>query len=183
MTDDVNKQCDWLDDYLAADLSTDSILEFEKHLGDCAACQAEVDQWDRMSQLLQKATSEFEQPSVLLEQETSAEYACRTELGRTDLNSRRIVGRTVAAVVAVAAACLLLALSFVENEQGKPSNELAKSETIEVQKPEETQAVPRVEFPDEFIGVPIDIEDENVTIVWVYPTATSETIQEHFNAE
>ena len=30
---------------------------------------------------------------------------------------------------------------------------------------------PKVEFSDDVIGVPIDIGEPNVTVVWLYPTA------------
>lgn len=178
MTNDANKQCDWLDDYLARDLSADRTLDFEEHLDDCSACRLEVEQWDAMSQMLRTATNELEKPSVGLVEEITAEYARRKQL-----TQRRIVGRTVAAVVAVAAAGLLFAISLIENEQSEPAVGKVENIVASPSKFKKVAQVQGIEFPDEFIGVPIDIDDENVTVVWVYPTVTKEAVQEHFNAE
>jgi anti-sigma factor RsiW len=169
MTNHGENQCDWLDDYLVGEMPPARKLDFEQHLAECATCQSEVDQWAAMSGMLKTATRELESPSAALVARIERERSVRIQRNR-----RRIVGWSVATVVA---ACLLFATRFIEFERPTSSDEPRKENVVAPHRTEIVSPSPLVELPENVIGVPIDIGEPNVTVVWIYPTAQIPTAQ------
>lgn len=167
MTNHAENKCDWLDDYLVGELPPVRTFEFKEHLDECMACRLEVDQWAAMSRMLKTATRELESPSATLPARIERERADRTQRNR-----RRAFRWRVAAVVGV---CLLFATIFVAFERSTPRGEKTEDEVADRPWIEVITPSPLVELPDNVIGVPIDIGDRNVTVVWIYPTVQIET--------
>jgi anti-sigma factor RsiW len=156
--------CDLLDDYVGGELSADRRSEFESHLETCQSCRNAVDEWRELCRTLATATHELEPPSRGLRERIEAAATVRTSReGRNPQKWR---------VAALMGTSLLSAALFSVMLRPAPRHdEIAK--TPEVQRPNTTAAFKRakLEFPDDVIGVPIDIGEPNVTVVWLYPTA------------
>ena len=163
MKNHLENRCDWLDDYLVGELTADRHFEFAEHLEECLECRSEVDHWSAMSHQLQTATRELEAPRATLPMRIERERARRTQRSR-----RRAFGWCVTTVVG---ACLLFATRFIEFEAPKPSDEPIADEVVVPHLAEVSAPPALVELPDSVIGVPIDIGDPDVTVVWIYPTA------------
>jgi anti-sigma factor RsiW len=160
----MNKRpCESLEEFLAGDLAVERRSEFENHCADCPSCRAAVEDWQALRQILQAATLELESPSAALSE--------RIERGPT------VFARAVAndertwKVAALLAASLLAAVLF--GDILRPVSPVATTN------PRAAEAVttaalsppPKIEFTGDVIGVPIDVGDPKVTVVWLYPEA------------
>jgi putative zinc finger protein len=158
--------CDALDDFLAGELAGDRRREFEAHLGDCPACRTEVAEWQNLSRKLKAATEELEVPP--------ADLAHRIErAAKFDGQTAVTTGRTWR-IAALIAASLLAAALFRESFRPtlRPNGESALTRPISVTAvPKPAVLCPSVEVHGKVIGVPIDVGDPNVTVVWLYPEA------------
>ncbi len=157
---------DALDDFIAGELAADCRAEFEAHLFDCPACRAEVAEWQALCRTLKAASDELEVPPADLAQriERVAKIA-----GQTVPKS----GRTWP-VAALIAASLLAAALFREMLQPtlRPNAEQVRSKPIlAATGPKPVPPPPSVEIHGKVIGVPIDVGDPKVTVVWLYPEA------------
>jgi anti-sigma factor RsiW len=162
--------CVSLDDFLAGELAADCRVEFKAHLADCSLCRAEVAEWQALCRTLKAASDELEVPPADLAQriERAAKVAGQTatENGRTW------------PVAALIAASLLAAALFSEilrptlqpdAEQARPKALVAA--TLPKSGPKAAPTRPSIEIHGKVIGVPIDIGNPNVTVVWLYPEA------------
>jgi anti-sigma factor RsiW len=156
--------CDALDDYLAGDLPADRRSEFKKHLEDCPSCRSAVDDWQALRRTLEIATRQLETPSRALYERIESQSPARPPRDGRDAQKWR--------VAALLGTSLLAAALFTVMLRPTPRrDELAKAP--EAKRPTTTTTLPRakVEFSDDVIGVPIDVGEQNVTVVWLYPTA------------
>jgi anti-sigma factor RsiW len=151
--------CQWLDDYLAGELPCDWVPLFEQHLQECPACGEEVTQWRELRAELSRASRALETPPDTLWRSIAQQCALAPAPPREPSRPRRLA-------VAVAV-CLAVGLFFttISTQQDLPQRDNAVDQ-IEVATP---RPVTRMELPDNVIGVPIDIDDPDVTVVWVYP--------------
>jgi len=152
--------CNWLEDYLAGELPCDWEPLFEAHLTNCAECREEVTDWRLLNERLREASETLEvlPPEWLasLEQQHKHPGIQRPEPPRTQF------------LPAVIAVCLLagLFLSLAPNQ-------------IREQKPPKVTETPfppevRVEVSENYISVPADVGDANITMVWIYPVVPPE---------
>jgi anti-sigma-K factor RskA len=160
--------CDFLDDFLAGELATDRRREFEDHLVDCPACRAEVADWELLRGTLKAATCQLEVPPADLSQriERGSKVTAQTETKE---------GRSWR-VAALIAASLLAAALFREilRPNLRPSAEPALPKTLVAASPPKLVPThPSIEIHGKVIGVPIDVGNPNVTVVWLYPEADS----------
>jgi len=166
MTQHSEQICDWLDEYLVGELPSARMLIFTEHQDACDACREAVDEWVAMSCMLRTATSALESPSPSLFARIDSDA---TSLQRCE--ERKSFGGPIAALVA---ACLVWAAVFVfdgqPSQQPEPPAEVARTPWSETLAPS-----PVVELPDDVIGVPIDIDDPDVTVVWIYPIVENKT--------
>lgn len=153
------QQCDWLDDYLAGELPCDWGPLFEQHLLHCTACRDEVAQWRTLRADLQRASLELEIPPEALFKSIQEKLEPAAALPREPSRARRFA----AAVAVCVVAALFLSTIFKKQEP------LPKRIDKTVVAAPKQQPVTRVELPDDVIGVPVDIGDPDVTVVWVYP--------------
>ncbi len=150
--------CEQLDDYLAGDLPCDWVAVFEQHVGQCPACSAEVTQWKKLGTDLQQASQALEAPSAALMESIRESCEPTRAPPREPTRARRL-----AAAVAV---CLTAGLWLAVIPGGRESSRPPKEDHV-VAVPK--GPITRVELPDNVIGVPVDIGDPDVTVVWVYP--------------
>ena len=151
--------CQWLDDYLAGELPCDWLPLFAQHVEDCPSCSEEVVQWRALRAKLSRASRTLEPPPAALLQ--SIQTICDPAPSPSRKPSR---ARRFAAAVAV---CLMAGLFFaVFTAQRNVPEVSVEDHVAEVTPP---RSVTHVELPDDVIGVPIDIGDPDVTVVWVYP--------------
>jgi hypothetical protein len=112
---------------------------------------------------LATATHELETPSRVLSERLETATAARPPRKGRDAQKRRVaalLGSSLAAAVLFA---------FVLRPAPR-HHEIAK--TPQAKSPTRATALSpaKLEFPDDVIGVPIDIGEPNVTVVWLYPT-------------
>jgi anti-sigma factor RsiW len=159
--------CDLLDDYLGRDLSVARQSEFEQHLATCEACRIAVSDWQTLCRTLVTATGELENPSPSLLERIHAGATVSTPPAARDIQRWRVAALAGAWLVAAA-----LFASFLRPRA--PQHELAKAPQPQRNLPKSIAAnaplPPKVQFSDDVIGVPIDIGEPNVTVVWLYPT-------------
>jgi anti-sigma factor RsiW len=165
--------CDSLDDYLAGDLPAERRSAFDQHLATCEACRVAVNEWQTLCRDLETATGELESPSPSLLERLQAGAAVPTPPASSDLQKWPDLQKWK--VAALVLASLVAALFFASILQPRPPHhELANAPQTqrELSKPTvaKTPSRPKVEFSDDVIGVPIDIGEPNVTVVWLYPT-------------
>jgi anti-sigma factor RsiW len=165
--------CDSLDDYLAGELPAELRLAFDQHLATCEACRLAVNEWQTLSQALETATGELESPGPSLLERLQAGAAVSTPPAHPDL--QKWPDSQKWRVAALVLASLVAALLFASILQPRPPHqELANAPQTrpELSKPTvaKTPVRAKVEFSDDVIGVPIDIGEPNVTVVWLYPT-------------
>jgi anti-sigma factor RsiW len=161
------RHCEQLDDFLSDELSADERSRFEQHLAECMACREQVDEWRSLQSLLRTASETLEQPSAELMRDVSGLVAApvaERPLSPVPLD-RAMQWRRIAAMVA---ACLLVAGLLSTLHWTVPQPDKAESSWVTTVTP-----LPDVELPENVIGVPIDIGDPDVTVVWVYPLSES----------
>lgn len=169
MTLESEFNCEWIDDYLGADLCASDRQRFEQHLAECPKCQDEVSDWNRLATTLRTAVEELEQPDErLLRRSMPVVEATDWEGSRRSAWSRAI---------AVTGACGLL-ITGLWLLTGMPQNPPAENRVVERQPLVSDEASAVVELPDDVIGVPLDIGDDSVTVVWLYPAVTRDDIQD-----
>jgi anti-sigma factor RsiW len=156
--------CDSLDDFLAGDLADDRRRELETHLVDCPACRAEVAEWQTLCRTLRAATETMEVPP--------ADLSSRVERGPIfTADETAKTGRTWRVAALIAASLLAAALfSEVLRPTLPPDAERALPKTL-VAAAKPAPPRPSIEVHGTVIGVPIDIGNPNVTVVWLYPEA------------
>jgi anti-sigma factor RsiW len=167
LTDD-SVLCDSLDDYLGGELPIARRSEFDQHLATCEACRVAVNEWRTLCRALKTATSERENPSPSFLERIHASAVVPALPADRDLQKWK--------VAALVGALLVAAALFASILQPHPAHrELAKAPITARALAKQTGAKPllppKVEFSDDVIGVPIDIGEPNVTVVWLYPTA------------
>jgi predicted anti-sigma-YlaC factor YlaD len=156
------RPCEQLDEYLAGGLQHESAKAFTNHLRECDDCRKAIDDWQEMVGLLRDATLQLELPPEDLVRKINSEYHVRPEPRRKPLAARM--------VAAAVAACLVAGIALVAFKWG--ATEDVEQETVKTVAQEQPPAQPevQVQLPDDVIGLPIDIDDANVTVVWIYPT-------------
>jgi anti-sigma factor RsiW len=158
--------CDSLDDYLGGDLSAARRAEFERHLPTCEACRNAVDEWRTLYRALETATSQLENPSPALLERVQSRLATLATHEDHDLKKWQVAALVGASLVAAALFAIML-------QPRAPRQELAKAPEAQRQLPKPSIAKlprPSLEFSDDVIGMPIDVGDPNITVVWLYPT-------------
>jgi len=168
MMNDRDNPCDALDDYLAGELPPAREAAFREHLDWCAACRMEVDGWAAIAGSLKRATCELESPDADLWVRIEHARASRQYGAR-----RRRLRCQFAAAACVAG---LVIAGFMAFDRSAPRSVVEKPDEPEAAAPLHMEVItpsPLVELPDDVIGVPIDVGDPNVTVVWVYPTVNA----------
>ncbi len=165
--------CDSLDDYLASELPAERRGAFDQHLATCEACRLAVNEWQTLSRALEAATRELEKPSPSLLERIQTPNTVSAPPANPDLQKWPDLQRW--RVAALIAASLVAAALFASMLQLRPPHhELVNAPPTrpELSKPTraKTPVQLKVEFSDDVIGVPIDIGEPNVTVVWLYPT-------------
>jgi anti-sigma factor RsiW len=159
--------CDALDDHLAGELSAKRRSAFDQHLATCEACRVAVEEWRTLCGTLESATNELEKPSPRLLERVQTPSTVSASPANPDLQKWRIGALVGASLVAAALFASIL-------QPRPPRNELANAPQTqrELSRPTvaKTPVRPKVEFSADVIGVPIDVGEPNVTVVWLYPT-------------
>ncbi len=152
--------CTWIDDYLAGDLPVDWNPLFEQHLLQCASCREEVEAWNTLRGMLAQAAEELEQPPEALSQRI-AESLKRQPQPPAEQPRARLL--PAAAAVCLLVGALLYAIPQQDELPLRPGEQSIAQKVAP--KPDVTVAL-----PDDLIGVPVDVGDPDVTVVWMYPT-------------
>jgi anti-sigma factor RsiW len=156
------RRCDSLDEFLAGELAAQDRGEFENHLADCASCRGAVADWRALCRTLQAASVQLETPSAALLERIERESGTVTPAVPRDRPTWRIA--------ALVAAALLAAVVF--RDFLRPVSQVASTKPRESPAPVAKVArPPKIEIRGDVIGVPIDIGDPQVSIVWLYPEA------------
>jgi anti-sigma factor RsiW len=144
--------CQFLDDYLADDLTGGDREQFVAHLSGCPSCHAAIGTHERLVALLSAAAELESVPSGLA--------------GRVRGRIRTVRRRRIAAT----ASALAAAVAFVIWLRGRPL-ELPQSSVEPTAPVAARPAEPvRVTFPgNDVIAVREPMTSPNVTFVWVYP--------------
>lgn len=162
MTSDQTNCCENLEEYVAGDLSDQQLTIFEVHLSKCESCRHEVAEWQRLRETLQSAARELEIPSDRLLRILDDDATVSVIRKRRPAT---IQAATIATCLGLLLAVFVASLKqppHVSEEPQIPLPAFSKSVTV--------MPAPDVEFEDDIIGVPIEIDDPNVTVVWLYPT-------------
>jgi len=155
--------CDLLDEFLGGELTVEECRAFEDHLRECTLCREAFADWQALCGTLQTATRQLEIPPAAL--------AERIERGlAVPVGTLATGGRTLR-VAALVAAALLAAVLF--HEVPRSSRPPVASTNAAPAESRATTLVPpaNIQFSGDVIGVPIDIGDPKVTVVWLYPEA------------
>jgi hypothetical protein len=161
--------CEQLTDFLDRALSTEERASFTAHLLHCSSCRHSVQEAERIELLLRRAVAASAVPAGLAER---AEKRIRA--------SAR--GRLAAGLAAAAAAVLLAGIGawwFGRVPQPPPPEPPRWVENpappAPPPGPPEVRPVVRADFAPEssVIAVRMPSQSPNVTIIWVYPTATT----------
>jgi len=165
--------CDWLDDYLDGDLSAPDKICFEGHLQACSDCRQVVDEWRTTNALLKQASEQLERPSVRLQIHVAQNLISHHRFDVRSPSHRLIVMTT-------AGLCALAALFVCCVRMPSTPIQLAQHDAVANPSPSGNHARQDVvlSFPDDVIGVPIDIGQPDVIVVWTYPTVNSVIEQE-----
>ena len=167
-------ECANLDRYLAGELSPGRSARFEGHLAGCPACRRALDHQRHIDRLLLQAAGQLEPgPSSLIDR---IEKELRAE------NRRRTV-RSAWGLSAAAAVVLGLGLWLAEGHfhASDLSQPIVQKETKPATEPDPLDPPTpaprdppraRVSLADRSsaIVLPVETENPNVTLVWVYPT-------------
>jgi anti-sigma factor RsiW len=172
----VTFDCDKLDDYLLGDLSDVDARRFEAHLGECNECREAVEEQQWIDGLLQSSAA----ASLEAAPPTIAESLQRSVAGR------RRASLYVAFCLAAAATVAAVALGWTL-QLGRDGDDVAApsaNEVVERARPvEEPIAVApaaskreRATYAndDDTIAIDVESEDDDVTIVQLYPTTETE---------
>jgi anti-sigma factor RsiW len=155
--------CDLLDEFLGRELTVAERRAFEDHLPECPSCRDAVADWQALCGTLRSATRPLETPPAALLERIERESAVPEEPVATG-------GKTWRVAALVAASLLAAALFRGLLRPASPPASTRKPLAVEGA----TAMIPpplKVEFSGDVIGVPIDIGDPKVTVVWVYPEA------------
>jgi anti-sigma factor RsiW len=155
--------CDLLDEFLVGELTVEERRAFEDHLPECPSCREAVADWQALCGTLQTATRRLETPPAALVE--------RIERGSAVPVGTLATGGRTWRVAALVAAALLAALLFREAPpSGRPP--VASTSAAPAESRTTTLVPPaNIQFSGNVIGVPIDIGDPKVTVVWLYPEA------------
>ena len=161
-----NQQCNLIDDYIADDLPAEQRRLFETHLADCETCRASIDEWKAIRSTLKRSVERLNHPSKSL--------LARIEIATTKMHvvpQQRNTGLAIVAAICVliAPAMLMLALDRLDVHRDYQVEVIAQEESTHAIEPSVT-----VTFSDDVIGLPIDIGDPDVTVVWIYPVHKNE---------
>jgi anti-sigma factor RsiW len=161
-------QCEWLDDFLGRELSEQRQRAFTDHLGECDACRRAIEEWEAMRRLLQRATEQLELPDATLLERIDNRVAVVT--------SRDVRDVRLQWVAALVGACVLFAVITHHGPKRNHKVENEKNEIVAGTHVASSALLPptNVALPDDVIGVPIDIGDPDVTVVWLYPTSPTQ---------
>jgi Putative zinc-finger len=158
--------CASLDDFLNRDLSPEQEQLFRAHLLDCAACNAAVQQHERLNTLLRHAVLELDPPSV--------EVVFRFRARMAKARRRRFLAYAVSASAAAAVILLLIQKDrwVVVPEKPEPAPPIEIAAVQEKVPPAQV----RISFANEskLVVVPEKTDSPDVTFVWVYPNQRSE---------
>jgi len=156
--------CDLIDGFLGKWLTEPERAAFQAHLTGCPSCRQQVEEQDRLHQLLQEAMAQLEPtpPGLMAQIDRQLQRARR----------RR---RTVRWAGGVAAALLCGGLSVWWLQPPKLEEQPPQPLVVDAPAPAPSGPPPprpvRVTFarPAEVIAVPRKTDNPAVTIIWVYP--------------
>lgn len=157
--------CEFLDDFLDDDLPSDQKSLFLAHLDDCEECRSAIQDWKSLRRALKQAAVEGASPSDALLQRI------RPPVKGARIVNRRARSKQFASFVAIVVLLVIgrwFALNEPRQEAVQQTND-AITTVGEVPPAIAVQPVVTVTSPDDVIGVPIDVGDPNVIVVWVYP--------------
>ena len=158
--------CDNLDDFLAGELAADRRRAFDAHLADCPACRAEVADWHSLCRTLKAATDQLEVPSAGLSRRIERGVKVTAPTATKEGRSWRI-----AALIAVSLWAAVLFSEFLRPTLPPDAKPTRPKAFVAATVPTAVPARPSIEVHGKVIGVPIDIGDPKVTVVWLYPEA------------
>jgi anti-sigma factor RsiW len=155
--------CDLLDEFLGGELAVEERRAFEDHLPECPSCRQVVADWQALCGTLQLATRQLETPPAALVERIEQGSAVPMGTLATEGRAWR--------VAALVAAALLAAILF--HDVPRSSRPPLASTSAERAESRTTTLVPpaNIQFSGNVIGVPIDIGDPKVAVVWLYPEA------------
>ncbi len=158
--------CDFIDDFLTGELAADYRVEFKAHLVDCPVCRAEVADWESLCRTLRAATGQLEVPPADLWRPIERETKVAAHTATNDGRSWRVAALIAASLLAAALFSEILRPTLQPDaEQARPLALVAATQPVPTR--------PSIEIHGKVIGVPIDIGNPNVTVVWLYPEAVS----------
>ncbi len=165
--------CDHIDSYLVADLSNEDLAGFEQHLSSCVACQRIVAEEVSMKVAICDASHASERPSVALRERIRRLTPGVTSKSSTSADSmwHRITAVTIVLGLLLIVCVSLLAPTSTSRFAASRSAEdqSISSEVVEVVRP------PTVLLRDGKIGVPVESDDPNVSVLLVYDIMLSST--------
>jgi anti-sigma factor RsiW len=161
--------CTNLDGYLQKELSAEEQAIFVAHLETCSRCRRAVQEQEFLDQLLVRATTQLNLvPEALVDR-----IEQRLQKGR----QRRLL--LVLASLATAALVVFCVTAWWHTRSPALDLPAASSTALAPQSPQPTtptdpRALVHVTFQPrhEVIAVPLKTTNPNVTLIWVYPTAT-----------
>ena len=158
--------CASLEEFLNRDLPLEQEQLFRAHLPDCAACQAAVQQQERLNALLTEAVLELDP--------APAEVISRFRIRMAKARRRRFLTYAVSASAAAAVILLLLQNQrrTVVPEKPEPGPRIEMAAVPEKVPPAQV----RITFANQskLIVVPEETDSPDVTFVWVYPNQRTE---------
>ena len=170
--------CQHLDDYILGELDDASCRRFESHLSRCSTCRAAIDLQQTIDAALVKCNLQVEVPSSLVD--------------TTERHVRRSTQRQIIGVASVAALLVMTCVIAVGSRMVRPNGSsrvahqtgpIIQTNTDAVQPKRTVSEVERyveVSFPanQDIIAAEFETDDPTVTIVMVYPTIRSSSVQD-----
>jgi anti-sigma factor RsiW len=153
--------CDRLDEFLADELPVEARRAFEVHLAECPSCRDAVADWRVLCGTLQTATRQLETPPAALLERVERELAVSVATVAGKARTWKVAALVAASLLAAVLFRDLLRPASPPTSTKKPPAIAGVTATI-------TPPI-KVEVSGDVIGVPIDVGDPKVTIVWVYP--------------
>jgi anti-sigma factor RsiW len=153
--------CDLLDDYLAGDLTEQSLVVFENHWQNCPECREAVQFHEVLTGRLKAAiATEIPPPRLLAE-----------------VRSQQATDRRRRWVAVAAMAASIIGVVVVLNRAPRPGALPIEN----VPTPAKPAAV-QVTFPRaDVLTVPVPVNEPGITVMWVYPvvrpTVTNQSIE------
>lgn len=162
--------CTNLDGYLQKELSEEEQAIFVAHLETCSQCRSAVQEQELLDQLLVHATTQLNRvPEALVD---------RIEQRLRAARRRRILLEL--ASLATAALVVFCVTAWWRTRSPAPDLPAASSTALAPQSsqpvpPTDPRSLVHVTFQPryEVIAVPLKTTNPNVTLIWVYPTATT----------